>query len=811
MRLYSYSFTEIPSHWHRSIEIDLILKGNCTLLTNDRIIKLKEDDIYLINKNVVHEFKSEAGCAFVSLAIDLDNVNGFDGDVLFSLDSTSTKNSAVFKRMKCYIAELVKINGSESNDNYLLNLSSLYAILHELITNFKASDISATQAAKHIEKINQILRYVEDHYKEGLTFAEIASAYHYSVPYLSSFFKHHLGISFQNYYKDFRLERATDELLHTDNSIESISSNNGYPNPRAFVNAFKEKYSTLPSLYRKKAKTPSNKIQDIPSDDDLYGKSTMSLLSKYLTKENVKEESNEFSTIKLITEENIDTNKRIGILKHNFRKFISVGRAKELLLADVQKMLTELQSEIHYEYIKFHGLLSDDMLVYSEDENENPIYSFVYIDKMIDFLLSIKLRPLIEFSFMPRDLAISPNRTVYSSPYILSMPKSMKKWTNLIRELTLHLIDRYGFEEVKKWLFCCWNEPDTSTNLFGFEHDEDYYKLYESTYKTIKEIDNRLVFGSPSLLISYSVNQKWCQKYILWCKENDCIPDFMNIHYYDNDFADESFNGHKPAKPLHSRLNKDENSFSKCIVKIKNLFGDWGIGNLPVYLTEWNLTVSHRNLLNDTCFKSCYLAKNLLENYDKLDSFGYWVLTDMIEETMPSKEQFHGGLGLYTTSGIKKPHYYVFRFLNRLGDSLIAKGNGYFIARSPNKVQIITYNYEHFNHLFAQGETFNMNFLERYTPFNKLGPMEISLELCSLDATSCIIKEEIINQKYGSAFDEWIRMGASPMDNDDVEYIKNVAVPRRYKRKEKIEGGVLTYNAALDPLEVRYVEIDLKK
>ncbi len=183
----------------------------------------------------------------------------------------------------------------------------------------------------------------------------------------------------------------------------------------------------------------------------------------------------------------------------------------------------------------------------------------------------------------------------------------------------------------------------------------------------------------------------------------------------------------------------------------------------------------------------------------------------MIEETMPSKEQFHGGLGLYTTSGIKKPHYYVFRFLNRLGDSLIAKGSGYFIARSSNKIQIITYNYEHFNHLFAQGETFNMNFLERYTPFNKLGPMEISLELCSLDATSCVIKEEIINQNYGSAFDEWIKMGASPMDNDDIEYIKNVAVPRRYKRKEKIEGGVLNFNAVLNPLEVRYVEIDLKK
>ena len=101
----------------------------------------------------------------------------------------------------------------------------------------------------------------------------------------------------------------------------------------------------------------------------------------------------------------------------------------------------------------------------------------------------------------------------------------------------------------------------------------------------------------------------------------------------------------------------------------------------------------------DTCFKSCYLTKNLLENYDELDSFGYWVLTDWIEETQPSKEQFHGGLGLFTQDGIKKPHYYAFDFMNKLGDLLIDKGNGYFITKSYGKIQILLYNYEHFNHL----------------------------------------------------------------------------------------------------------------
>lgn len=811
MRLYCYRLTELKAHWHSGIEIILILKGDCTVIVNDQIVNMKEDDIILINDNNVHELKSEKGCSLIALLIDTNKIDGIPGKLMFDLNSTTTANKNRFYKIKRIIAELVKINSSESSENAFFNRSVIFSVLYELSKNFKSTDLSV-QSLKYIERLNEILKYIEEHYKEGLSFNQIAEAHHFSVPYLSSFFKRYLGVNFQTYYNDFRLERAVNQLLHTDCSIEQIAADNGYPNPRAFVSSFKAKYDTLPSLYRKNAPLLSKELTTEDFDDDLDKKSAMFLLSKYLPKPDKEDNpESELSDTKTVSAEKISIATQGTPLKHNFRKFTTVGRAKELLLADVQKMLTELQSEIGFEYIKFHGLLSDDMLVYSEDENGNPKYSFVYIDKVFDFLLSIHLKPLVQFSFMPKALALTPERTAYFSPYVLSMPKNMQKWKDLVAALTNHLIERYGFHIVKDWLFCCWNEPDTSVYLFGFQNDEEYYELYKTTYETVKAIDKRLVFGSPSLLISYNINQLWCKRYIEWCKANDCVPDFMNIHYYDNDFTDESFEGHRPAHPLHSRLNRDENSFSKCITKTKNMFEDWGIGNLPIYLTEWNLTVSHRNLLNDTCFKSCYLAKNLLENYDLLDSFGYWVLTDMIEETLPSKEQFHGGLGLYTYSGIKKPHYYTFRFINRLGNKLIAKGNGYFVTKSHRKIQIVAYNYEHFNHLFAQGESFDMQFTERYTPFNKLGTMDLSLELTDLKSNDCIIREQIVNQTYGSAFDEWIRMGAQPLTSEDIEYLKSVSVPKLYVRKEAIENNTITYNASLEPLEIRLIEIELAR
>jgi xylan 1,4-beta-xylosidase len=264
---------------------------------------------------------------------------------------------------------------------------------------------------------------------------------------------------------------------------------------------------------------------------------------------------------------------------------------------------------------------------------------------------------------------------------------------------------------------------------------------------------------------------------------------------------------HKPAHPAYDRLNTDENSFKKNIATIKKLFADLKIDDLPIYLTEWNLTVSHRNLLNDTCFKSCYLTKNLLENYDELNSFGYWVLTDAIEETQPSENQFHGGLGLYTTNGIKKPHYYIFEFINQLGNKLIEKGNGYFITKSHKKIVIILYNYEHFNHLFATGQKFDMTYTKRYTPFSQLGKMTVKLELTDIPAKSCLINEQVLNQKYGSAFDEWVRMGAPKLNNDSIAYLKRLCMPKLIIHAENFENGKLTIHTDLDPLEVRLIEI----
>ena len=107
-----------------------------------------------------------------------------------------------------------------------------------------------------------------------------------------------------------------------------------------------------------------------------------------------------------------DVNAVHGPLDTSFKECIGAGRANEGLRADWQDQLRTARRECGFKYIRMHGLLTDDMGVYKEDAHGNPIYNWQYIDRLYDFLLSIDIRPFVELSFMPKDLA-SGNKTIF--------------------------------------------------------------------------------------------------------------------------------------------------------------------------------------------------------------------------------------------------------------------------------------------------------------------------------------------------------------------------------------------------------------
>ena len=129
--------------------------------------------------------------------------------------------------------------------------------------------------------------------------------------------------------------------------------------------------------------------------------------------------------------------------KHNtfFRNTIGAGRAAEGLRADWQRDLAIVHRECGFKYFRFHGLLQDEMGVYSEDKQGNPIYNFQYVDALYDYILSIGMKPFVELGFMPQALA-SGSKSVFWWNGNITPPKDYDKWEHLVHALVEHWTDK---------------------------------------------------------------------------------------------------------------------------------------------------------------------------------------------------------------------------------------------------------------------------------------------------------------------------------------------------------------------------------
>src|SRR4026209_275845 len=99
-------------------------------------------------------------------------------------------------------------------------------------------------------------------------------------------------------------------------------------------------------------------------------------------------------------------------LPHFWEHTVGSDHAPIALRADWQRQLRSCHKELGFQYVRFHGLLSDDMGVVVPQENGDH-YSFFNIDQIFDFLLSIGMKPFVELSFMPTALA-SGKKTVFN-------------------------------------------------------------------------------------------------------------------------------------------------------------------------------------------------------------------------------------------------------------------------------------------------------------------------------------------------------------------------------------------------------------
>ena len=781
---------EYAPHLHDEVEIVFVISGSVSITVSNENFKLNTNDFIIINSKEIHCFHKAYNNNIVLIIQNDSNIPVMShtniGKVRFQCNSVNFKKEDELKAIDEIRNNLASIifEICTKKKHYELSLFSMllriFTIIFRKFPYHVIDDKALKFGNENLNRISTVFQYIDKNYMYDISYRDAASLLHINEYYFSHLFKKYVGMSFGKYLTKIRVEKAKNLLMSSEKPITEIASECGFANVKMLSRAFRSIEGCSPSQYRysnireQHSNFGNDKLSmesyNINIDKDLEDQPytqvyTGSILNKlsYHPQAEYATESCEIGEKAMSISFNI--NQHGESYKPYWKKLKCAGRAAEGLRDEWRDQIREVQRELGFEYIRFHGIFHDDMMIYREQDGIET-YNWQYFDSLFDFMQEVNLRPVLELSFMPYSLK-SGDKTVFWWKGNITPPIDFAKWSNLVKELILHCINKYGKKEVLKWYFEVWNEPNHE--VFWNGSQEEYFMLYQHSVNAIKSVDAGLKVGGPAITLDYAREAQWLKDFLAFCEENRLPVDFVSCHPYPTDFvADKNNNTYL--------IYRDENRTFKDLCLIRDVIEKTRYQNAEIIITEWNSSFIARDIAHDTVYKAPFVIQNNLMCLGLVDGLGYWTFTDIFEELPIDNKAFHGGFGLINIQGLKKPAYYGYWFLSKLGTEKIISGDCYFVARKDDSIQVLIWNYCHYNEAFAKVDPAKFDQFSQYDMFNEK-MLYIDLEVTGLNGKYRVI-EYVLDRDNGSVYDAWVSMGApNTLSNEEISILKRKMGP----------------------------------
>lgn len=249
------------THWHNAIEIVFVLQGSISIRIGNNRYLLKENDLILINSNEMHSAIKESDDNIIAmLQINMDFYVTFYPQLknyyfdCKSFESNETEQIK-YRRTKKYIAKITW-ELSNKNKGYPLKIvNETNSLLIYLLDHFECKlldDKSLLVMNKDIQKLMDMIDYINRNIVGSVTLQDIANNMSLSTYYVSHFFKDKMGISFQDFLRNLRMDKAINLLLYTDKRITEIAYDSGFSDIKSMNHYFRKAYGCTPTEFRQK-------------------------------------------------------------------------------------------------------------------------------------------------------------------------------------------------------------------------------------------------------------------------------------------------------------------------------------------------------------------------------------------------------------------------------------------------------------------------------------------------------------------------------------------------------------------------------
>lgn len=251
-------------HYHKEMEMLVILKGKLEVYLDNDITLLNEGDITLIGSSQLHRDRSFPEIETVYLVLQFDLEHYFDESTIPYLKYFSEAESALSKlnyifeenrEIRTLVAACVneiyqewkmKTPGYEIAVNILIKRIVLALLRHDT-----RKKLNYNKSTDYI-RLKPVFDYIEANIGGKIHVEEASRAANVSYYYFVKYFKKVIGMSFMDYVNFKKIKKAEKILLTRDISVAQVGEEIGMPNMAHFYKIFKKYNHCSPHEFRKK-------------------------------------------------------------------------------------------------------------------------------------------------------------------------------------------------------------------------------------------------------------------------------------------------------------------------------------------------------------------------------------------------------------------------------------------------------------------------------------------------------------------------------------------------------------------------------
>ena len=436
---------------------------------------------------------------------------------------------------------------------------------------------------------------------------------------------------------------------------------------------------------------------------------------------------------------------------HFWSACVGTGTASLTLRTDLQTHYKLANRELGMLRVRGHGVLNDDVGIFHwTGGTATPTYDWSKFDTYLAAIAAANMRPVMELSFMPKDLAKSGDSR--------DPAKDLNVYKQFIQAVVQHAVDKFGAADVGQWYWEVWNEP----NYSGFWNGtmDDYFTMYDSAAAGATAALTNILIGGPATTSGSTTQMTDFLKHV---KSSGSRVTFLSSHAY----------GNGPGTTAPADFGVSDNTGRVGVITGQGYM----TSQIQSLNTEWNTSYSGQGgnttdntASMDTHVNAPFILKSVKLLADKntgdtppLSIFSYWAVSDVFGEysgDAGSYIQSQGGgtlpfgqvFGLLTYQGVRKAAYNAFRMLNYTGSKRLAVTGGKGTSDGVDAMATIS----------ADGSEVAVILYDYYATIKTSGSDSVTLNVNNLPfaGKNIFVTQFLIDETHSNPYSVWVSQGS---------------------------------------------------